>query len=213
MSLSVPPFPANDDTPSPQKMSNLLICALPEPDRKTANDLLVLQILPVKLAGIEYHPRPQRLSVVVYKELARILSGRPANMRLHALKLLAVETELHRLARDSLHLAIARFLLGNTGNLDAVRLERWLTPPVQDLRALSALEIANQAGALAQALDAWKHGVASEYPTEWPKHRVAFLQAQATMEAARDQSFDRACSSLLEFLRDAGRDPGEITFT
>ena len=35
MSLSVPPFPPDDDYPSPQRMANHLVCALPEPDRKT----------------------------------------------------------------------------------------------------------------------------------------------------------------------------------
>ena len=212
MSLSVPPFPGNDEVPSTQKMSNLLVCALPEPDRKAANNLLVQQILPVKLAGIEYHPRPQRLSVVVYKELARTLSARPANMRLHALKLLAIETELQRLGRDALNLAIARFLLSNAGGLDAERLERWLTPPVQDLRELSEAEITGQADALAQSLESWKQSITSEYPPEWAKHRTTWQQTGAIIEAAKNAAFDKACGGLLEFLRDAGREPEEIAF-
>ena len=209
MTLSVPPFPTNDELPSPQKMSNLLVCALPEPDRSAANKLLMQHILPVKLAGIDYHPRPQRLSVRVYIEISRELSARPANMRLHALKLVATGTELQRLSRDSLNLAITRFLLDNTGELDAEKLERWLTPAVQDLRELSESEITEQASALGKALESWKQSVASDYPAEWPKYRVTYRHTKATLDNITENNFDAACGSLLEFLRDAGRSPKE----
>lgn len=211
MTLSVPPFPTDDEIPSPQKMSNLLVCALPEPDRSAANKLLMQHILPVKLAGIDYHPRPQRLSVRVYIEISRELSARPANMRLHALKLVATGTELQRLSRDALNLAITRFLLHNTGELDAEKLERWLTPAVQDLRELSEPEIVGQASALGRALESWKRSVASEYPAEWSKYRLTFLQTEATLGNVARNTFDAACGSLLEFLRDAGRSPETIS--
>ncbi len=207
MTLSVPPFPMDDEVPSLQKMSNLLVCALPEPDRKAGNALLVQQILPVKLSGIEYHPRPQRLCVKVYNKLGGNLSARPANMRLHALKLIASETELQRLSRDSTHLAIARFLLHHTGGLDAERLERWLTPPVQDLRELSVLEIENQAKALARSLDDWKAHVTGDYPTEWAKHREMHRTTGVAIAAAASGTFGEVTGALLDFLRDAGFAP------
>ncbi|MCG8417931.1 MAG: hypothetical protein MJE77_08320 [Proteobacteria bacterium] len=212
MSLTVPPFPPYDEIPSPQELANHLVCAVPEPDRKAASDLLVSRILPVKLAGIDHHPRPERLSVVVYKELARTLTARPANMRLHALKLVALGAELQRVFREALNLAIARFLIDHTGNLDAERLERWLNPAVQDLRMLSAEELTEQAVDLEKALKSWKYWVTGDYPTEWPKHRTVCLQTQAMIQSAKTASFDSATGSLLEFLRDADRKPEELTF-
>ena len=210
MTLSVPPFPVHKELPSVQEMADFLISALPEPDRKAASQLLVQQILPVKLAGIDDHPRPQRLTVVVYKELARILAGRPANMRLHALKVVAVDAELQRLSRDALNLSIARFLSSHAGTLDAEKLERWLTQPVQELRALSGQELTLQADALARALASWKQSVTRDFPTEWAKHRESYGQTQSAIDAAKSGSFDTASGGLLEFLRDAGQEPDSM---
>ena len=210
MKLTVPPFSFHQ-VPTPRDMATNLVCAIPEPERKDASEVLVVQILPVKLAGIDKHPRPERLSAVVYKELARILSAKPPNMRLHTLKLYAVGTEIQRLAKDALNLAIARFLDGNTGALDAEKLERWLTDPVQDLRMLSGQELAERAREMHAELGAWKERVTSEYPTEWDKHRVKHQQVRATLQAADTGSFDAATGSFLDFLRDAGRDPQELS--
>lgn len=211
MKLTVPPFSFHE-VPTPQQMAEHLVCALPEPERKAAVALLVQKILPAKLAGLDVHPRPQRLSAVVYKELARVLSAQPPNMRLHTLKRYAIGTEITRLSRSALNLAIARFLLDNTGSLDAERLERWLTDAVQDLRMLSAEELAERAEEVRGELEAWKQQLTSEYPAEWDKHRVKYAQTRATLDAAATAGFDIAAGSFYEFLRDADREPEELVF-
>lgn len=212
MKLTVPPFPNTYDTPMPRDMAKLLVCALPEADRTEASDLLVFHILPVKLSGIDHHPRPQRLTAVVYKELARILGARPANMRLHALKLVAVETEMVRLGRDALNVSIVRFLQEHSGNLDAERLERWITPSIQELRMLSVNEIITQTKNLREELESWKHRVTAEHPAEWDRHRIKYLQVRATLEATEIGSYTSAAGSFYEFLRDADMKAEELSF-
>lgn len=209
MKLSVPPFSFHQ-VPTPRDMAAHLVCAIPESERDDASEVLVVQILPVKLAGIDKHPRPERLSAVVYKELARVLSAKPPNMRLHTLKLYALGTEISRLGKDALNLAIARFLDGNTGELDAEKLERWLTDPVQDLRMFSGQELAERAREMHAELAAWKERVTAEYPAEWDKYRARYRQVRVTLESAEKASFDAVAGSFFEFLRDAGREPQEL---
>lgn len=211
MKLMVPPF-SFDQVPQPREMAESLVCALPEAERSAATNLLLVRILPIKLAGLGSHPRPQRLTAVVYKDLARVLSAQPPNMRLHALKLYAIGTEIVRLGRDALHVAIARFLLGNTGTLDAEKLERWLSDAVQDLRMLSADELAERAREIRAEAEAWRQQVTSEYPAEWEKQKSKYMQVCATLDAAEAASFDRAAGQFYEFLRDADREPEELVF-
>ncbi|WP_428269846.1 hypothetical protein [Haliangium sp.] len=207
----MPPFSFHE-VPLPRDMAKKLVSAVPESERDEASDLLVLRILPVKLAGIEQHSKPRRLSAVVYKELAKLLSSCPPNMRLHALRLHAVATEILRIGRESLSVAINRFLLHNTGNLDAEKLERWLNDSVQNLRMLSDEELVERARRLRFSLRAWKDQITADYPSEWQKHRLKYKQIESTLHAAETASFEAAAGSFLEFLRDADRDPDELTF-
>lgn len=212
MKLTVPPFSFHE-VPTPKDMADSLVCAIPEPERDDAGELLTRTILPIKLAGMEHHSRPQRLSAVVYKELARIISAQPPNMRLHTLKLYALGTDLLRMSRDAVNLAIVRFLHDNTGDLDAEKLERWLTNSVQDLRMLSVDELCERATEVKSELTAWQSRVFSEYPTEWDKHQAKYHQALVTLDAALNASFSAATGNFLDFLRDAGRDPEELART
>ncbi|MEM9489240.1 MAG: hypothetical protein AAGC55_08850 [Myxococcota bacterium] len=90
-------------------MANLLVCAVPEAVRKAAYTSLVKTILPLKLAGLEEHPRPQRLCTVVYRDLAKVMMEKPAMLRLHVLKLQALDAEILHLGKESLNLALGRF--------------------------------------------------------------------------------------------------------
>lgn len=210
MSLTVPPFPHTDHILSPREMGALLVCGLPDEDRTAGMTLLVDKILPVKLSGIEQHPRPQRLSAVVYKELVRIISSQPPKLRLLALKLFSISVHLSRISRDATSLAIARFILMNAGNLDAEKLERWITPQVLDWRDLSVDEFRARADALRAELEEWRQRLVTDYPAEWDKYSVKHAHVQTTLDSAAAAAFDQAGGSLYEFLTEAGHTVDEI---
>lgn len=204
MSLTVPPFRPGDSLPSAEEVAELLASAVPESDRKTARGLLVDRILPAKLAGLATHPRPQRLTSVVYKELARALAARPANMRLHALQVAALEADLLSLGRDALHLAITRYLAVHPEAADAERVGPWVKPEVDEMRECAADTLSARIQAVQEQLDAWSQQAKTEYPVEWEKHREKYVQVVQALIAARSGRFDDVTGgSLQEFLRDA----------
>lgn len=204
MSLAVPPFRPGDTLPSSEEVAELLASAVPEVDRKIARRLLVDRILPAKLAGLAHHPRPQRLTSVVYKELARALAAKPGNMRLHALQVAALDADLLSLGRDVLHLAIARYLTEHPEAAEAERVGPWLKPDVDELRACSADGLAERIQTTQEQLDAWNQRARAEYPAEWEKLREKYVQVSQALLAARSGRFeDVTGGSLQEFLRDA----------
>ena len=77
--------------PTVEEMAELLVHALPEPDREAARKLLVSQILPARLANSDV---PIRQYQRVCKSIARALSACEASSRLEKLQLIAQNPEL-----------------------------------------------------------------------------------------------------------------------
>lgn len=205
MTLTVPPF-SFYQVPEPHEMADKLVLGIVEEEREEAHELLVENILPVKLAAIEHHPRPQRLTAVVYRELARLLSGKPPNMRLHALRLRAFEVFILYMVREGLNLAIARFVLDNS-DLDASSLGHWRSQQVAELQALSTADIADIAERALDSVEQWKTSITDSYPAEWSKHKDTYRQVRCALQSAATGDFERASGPLLEFLQQCGRAP------
>lgn len=204
MSLTVPPFRPGDTLPTVEEVAELLASAIPEADRKTARKLLVDRILPVKLAGLRSHPRPPRLMSVVYKDLARILSGRPPNMRLHALQVAALEAEITGIGREAQNVAIARYLTVHPETVDSDRIDPWLKLEVDMLRTGPPENLASRVQDAIAQLESWQQRAKAEYPVEWERHRDKFVHVYQTLMAARNGRFDGVTGGTFqEFLRDA----------
>ena len=204
MTLTVPPFRPGDTLPSVDEVANLLASAIPEADRKTARKLLIERILPIKLAGLRSHQRPQRLMSVVYKDLARTLSGRPPNMRLHVLQAAALEAEIIGIGREAQNLAIARYLTVHPETVDSDRIDPWLKLEVDKLRTGPPEILATRVQAALTQLDGWQQRAKAEYPVECERHRDKFVHIHQTLTAARSGRFDGVTGGTFqEFLRDA----------
>ena len=208
MPLSVPPF-SFFRTPAPDEMANRLVCAVPEEVREEAYDLLVDNILPVKLAAIDRHPRPQRLTAVVYKDLARRLSSKPPNMRVHMLRLYAFEVFILYMAREALNLAVVRFVLGQS-DLEVESLGHWRTAQVTELAMLQSEDIADIASRALESLIDWRDRVVESYPVEWHRHKAQYRIVRSTLEAAVAGSFQRAGGALYDFLCERGKTPEKL---
>ncbi|ACY19254.1 hypothetical protein [Haliangium ochraceum] len=203
MKLTVLPFRPGDTPATLDHVAELLVAALPERDRKTALNLLVNRILPVKLAGIEVHPKPDRLASIVHRDLARTLSGKPPNMRLHALQVAALEADILAIGRDALHIAIARYLVDTNADPGNELLMPWIKPEVEELRTCSVDVLARRAEARIRSLRAWQDRVRGEYPAEWARARERYIQVRGWLVAAETGEFEGVTGNLDDFLRDA----------
>lgn len=192
-----------DDPPTLEQVAALLVAELPARDHKTAINLLVNRILPVKLAGLASHPHPERRTSSVHRELLRTLSAQSPNMRLHALQVAALQADILAIARDALNIAIARYLLAAPEIAPDPLVVPWLKPEVEELRGFSADVLARRAEADLRSLRAWQERVRTEYPAEWERERERYVQVRAWLVAAETGRFDAITGKLHEFLRDA----------
>lgn len=206
--LDVPPY-SFYRVPEPHQMAAQLIRAIPENEREDATEILVEHILPIKLAGIEHHPRPQRMSAVVYREIARVLSSRPSNMRLHALRSHAFEVYIQYMVRESSSIAIARFLLSHP-DIDQSSLGPWRTAQVEELCGLDVDDVVDIAQRSLEGVQQWREAVVDGYPAEWPKQKSKYKLVHATLTTAVSGDYTRAGGQLCEFLRAAGEQPDEL---
>jgi hypothetical protein len=198
------PFrPEDDYPPTLEEVAALLVAELPERDRKLAITLLVNRILPVKLAGLASHPNPERRTSSVHRELLRTLSTQSPNMRLHALQVAALQADILAIARDSINVAVARYLLAHPEVVGDAEVIPWLKPEVEELRGFSADVLARRAEADLRSLRAWQERVRTEYPAEWERERERYVQVRAWLVAAETGRFDGISGKLNEFLRDA----------
>jgi hypothetical protein len=197
------PFRPGDDSPTLEEVAEVLVAELPERDRKTAVNLLVNRILPVKLAGLASHPHPERRAGSVQRELLRTLSTQSPNMRLHALQVAALQADILAISRDGLNVAIARYLLAHPEVAGDAQVVPWLKPEVEDLRRVSADVLARRAEADLRSLRAWQERVRTEYPAEWERERERYVQVHAWLAAAETGRFDGVSGKLHEFVRDA----------
>ena len=83
---------------------------LPFYDRSKAYALLREQILPKKLRKLATHPDPSDYVETVVESLARTLERSRANQRLHALRAVLCDEEIRQLDRDSIRMAVARYI-------------------------------------------------------------------------------------------------------
>jgi hypothetical protein len=197
------PFHPGDYSPTLEQVAELLVAELPERDRKTAINLLVNRILPVKLAGLASHPHPERRAASVQRELLRTLSTQSPNMRLHALQVAALQADILAISRDGLSIAIARYLLAHPEVAGDPQVIPWLKPEVEELRRVSADVLARRAEADLRSLRAWQERVRTEYPAEWERERERYVQVHAWLAAAETGRFEGITGKLHEFLRDA----------
>lgn len=207
MSLTVPPFSFHK-IPEPREMADKLVCAIPEHERSEAGAILVDNILSLKLAGMAYHPRPERLVAVVYKELARVISAKPPNMRLPTLRLYAFEVYIQYMVREATNLAIARFMLDHP-DADDKGIDAWLVPQVQELRSLPVADIADMAARSLEGLQQWRASMVESYPTEWPKVRASHHLVLTALESAMSGRFERSAGQLHQFLCEVGHETQE----
>lgn len=198
MPLTVPPF-SFYKVPKPREMADKLVLGMLEEERDEARELLVENILPVKLAAIDRHPRPQRLTAVVYREIARLLSGKPPNMRLHALRLCAFDVFIHYMTREALSLAVARFLLDHPDVADR-DLGHWRSVQVGELLSLTSVDVCDIAERAIESVDQWKQGIIDSYPAEWSKHKDVYVQVHCALGSAATGQFERAGGHLYDFL-------------
>lgn len=203
MKLTVLPFRPSETPPTLEQVAELLVAAIPPGDRKTATSLLVNRILPVKLAGLSSHPKPDRLASIVHKELARTLSAKPPNMRLHALQVAAIQADIQAISRDALNIAIARYLLEHPEAAGTEQVMPWLKPEVEELRGCSSEVLGRRAEARLRSLRVWHERVRTEFPAEWEKARERYVQVREWLLAAEEGAFERASGNLRDFLRDA----------
>jgi hypothetical protein len=178
------PFRPGDYSPTLEQVAELLVAELPERDRKTAINLLINRILPVKLAGLAGHPHPERRTASVQRELLRTLSTQSPNMRLHALQVAALQADILAISRDGLNVAIARYLLAHPEVAGDPQVIPWLKPEVEELRRVSADVLARRAEADLRSLRAWQERVRTEYPAEWERERERYVQVHAWLAAA-----------------------------
>lgn len=203
MKLTVLPFRPSETPPTLEQVAALLVAAIPPGDRKSANNLLVNRILPVKLAGLSSHPKPDRLAAHVHKELARVLSAKPPNMRLHALQVAAIQADIQAISRDALNIAIARYLLDHPEAAGTEQVVPWLKPEVEELRGCSGEVLGRRAEARLRSLRVWQERVRTEFPAEWEKARERYVQVREWLLAAEGGAFEHASGNLRDFLRDA----------
>jgi hypothetical protein len=203
MKLTVQPFRPGDTPATLEQLAELLVVALPERDRKVGITLLVNRILPVKLAGLTSHPKPERRAAIVHKELSRTLSGQSPNMRLHALQVAALQADIQAIARDALNIAISRYLLAHPDAVTNEQVIPWLKPELDEFRGLSADVLARRAEAGLRSLRVWQERVRQEYQAEWERSRERYVQVHAWLTAAETGRFESISGNLQDFLRDA----------
>ena len=203
MNLSVRPYRPGETSPTLPAVAELLVAAVPQRDRKAARNLLVQRILPVKMAGLIHHPRPDRLAAVVHKELARVLSAKPPNMRLLVLKRAALDADMLAFSREAVHLAIARFLLQRPDVADDENMAAWIKPEVESMRVLTSDDLTEIAQERLRDLRTWQEQLKSEVPAEWEKQRARYMQVRSALMAADTGDFDNATGMLQDFVRDA----------
>ena len=198
MPLTVPPY-SFYKVPKPHEMADKLVLAILEEERDEARGLLIQNILPVKLAAIDHHPRPQRLTAVVYREIAGLLSGKPPNMRLYALRLFAFDVFIQYMTREALNLAVTRFILDRPELADR-DLGHWRSTQVKELLRLTAADITDIAERALDSVDQWKRGMVDGYPAEWGRHKDVHEQVHDTLHSAATGQFEGASGPLYDFL-------------
>ncbi|MEA2758069.1 MAG: hypothetical protein QOH65_682 [Methylobacteriaceae bacterium] len=202
MSLQIPPLPPGERPPALEKMAGLLSRSLPESQRAEGHALLLEQILPSRLNGLAEHPKPRRLTEVVYEDLANELRVAEQEARLAVLRAAALRAEADALAADALSLAIARYLADHPEAADAAAdwktaaVERWREKPLKELQDAATKRLA--------LLDELEARIESEHPGLWEPLRLAFLHSKMNLQSARSGSFGTASGSLYSFLSALG---------
>ena len=202
----VPPLPEGDAVPSKEELADRLASALPDGEREEARALLKERILPGALGGLADHPRPRRLTEVVYEDLAERLGAAAPDERLDALREAADVAEIRGVTSRALSLAVARYLSDDPNA--ARRAGQWLDGEAEYWRQRPAREIAAEATHVLDQLESWKERVSEERPQLYETRRMDYTNALLALQSARSGSFRTTSGALHDFLKDVGT-PGE----
>ena len=196
-------LPKSEQLPSVTDMAQLLVKALPASDRPEAIRLLVRQLLPKKLAGLSTHPNPRRYVDSVYESYIRALQQTRPSQRIQVLRAYLCASEIRQLYRDSLMLAVARYIkehpdvtniaLNWLGSRDA---SRWL--------AMSTIELEDEASQLWKKVERWDELAKTNHPDVWEQEKLKPFSTLLNLESAASGSFDAAMGELGSFLRAVG---------
>lgn len=193
-------FPAGSAPLPFEEMAALLAASLPAEDRAEGERLLEQEILPLDLAGLASHPRPRRLQEVVFERLAGTLAEQAPERRLEALRTALLSARAGALGRQTLALAIARYLRDHPDAPDGPwkdeAVTRWLSAPLTSLVA--------EASRLLDESRELEGRLREEHPDLWEEHRSGFNQADLELSSARTGSFEVATGSLADFLTAIG---------
>ncbi len=203
---NVPPLPAGEVVPSFQELAERLASAVPDGDRETARSLLAERILPSALGGLAEHPRPRRLTEVVYEDLGERLAAAAPDERLDILHEAAEVSEIRALAASALGLAVARYL--NEDPNAVPRAGVWLDAEADRWRQRPRDDIAAEAERRLVELEAWKERVQEQRPALYETRRMDAVNATLALQSARSGSFGTASGPLLDFLSEVGT-PGQ----
>ena len=175
------------------ELADRLASLLPEDERAEARAVLAERVLPVALAGIGDHPRPERLAEVVYEELSERLTGGVD------VEQLGDEAEIRGLAAHAQSLAVARYLSEDPNAVG--RAGPFLDADAQTWRTREPEEIAAEAERTRDALEAWAENADPELRET---RRPDYLHAKLALGSAASGTFGTAAGPLYDFLKRMG---------
>lgn len=203
--LAVPPLPYGDQTPSLEEMAGLLVEALPEQDRDKGRRVLLDKVFPRSLAHLSAFPDPRYLAEWVYEEIADELEGAEPEERLDTLNAFACGAEVRHLDRESLSMAIARYLKDHPADLNTTSV--WVDPTVRDWLVKPLKEISAGAADRLKKLETWALQAQIDFPDVWKMCRLKYQRVHMALTSARTGDFQSASGNLYDFLCDLGFEP------
>lgn len=196
-------LPKSSNLPSVADMAELLVQALPASDHSEAYMLLVTQLLPKKLARLSSHPNPRQFIEFIYERLAETLQQTRPTKRIQVLRAYLCEIEIRQLYRDSLMLAVARYIKEHPDATD-MALDWLASRDASKWLAMSTIDLEDEASLLAKKVERWDQFAKNNHPDIWEQHRLVPFNTRLNLEAAHKGSFHAAMGDLGSFLRAVG---------
>lgn len=193
-------LPKSDELPSFVDMAQLLVKALPLNDRSEAYTLLVTQLLPKKLPARRNLARWE--FEVVYEDIILLFQKEPSYDRIKVLKKYLFEAEIKELIRNSLALAMARYLkehpeaTNRVQKRDRDRASQW--------QAMSISQLEDKASHLLEEVERWEKFAKAKHPDLWEEYKLKSFNALLNLDSAYSGSFHAAMGDFAIFLKSAG---------
>lgn len=202
-----PPLPPGEAPLTISQLARLLAAGFPDEAQAVAEATLAAEILPYDLRSVATHPRPRRLTEVVYEQLVADLGAVPRADRPARLDDVRCDRAAGHLAERAGSLAIARYV-ADRGMPRGFEADGFLEPARADI-GRPRDELLAEVERTEQALATWK-GDAEQRSWCWTRHRITSVHATMWLDAARSGSFDAAAGPLYDFLRAAGESPRRL---